>query len=553
MTAFQSATFPQLLRAVTERHREHDALAGPQGTWSYGELERRSARMARALLAQGAGKGTRITVLAPLGPLWLTAFYAGLRIGALVTSASTVATPRELAHIVRHSDAQLVVGVRRYMKHDYAAKLAEALEIDPSAPRTLRLESAPYLRSVWLDDADGIGWAGSAEELLSAADGPDAPSDKLLEAVEREVSPADDAVVIFTSGSTALPKAVVHRQRSVAGKPGVVCELGGYAMEASDRVLSLMPPFWMGGLMAALTVLARGATLVHAESVAPAATADVLVDQRVTRVVGAAPGDKRLAEALEARGTSGLLTTVRGLAAPSSTGGAPARRYPASTAQGSMGMTETFGYHSVVRPDEPTPAERWGTVGQPVLGIESRVVDLVTGQDTGPGREGELWLRGSTMMSGYYKVERGDTFTPDGYLRTKDRVVKDEDGCLYFFGRLSDMLKSKGANVSRLEVEEALNRLPEVDLALVVGLPDEEYGQLVAAAVVPAPGARPTAGGLQVALRRELSGYKVPRRIVFITPEDITRTSTGKVKLADVAEMVRSRLDAAPASAEVPR
>jgi acyl-CoA synthetase (AMP-forming)/AMP-acid ligase II len=118
----------------------------------------------------------------------------------------------------------------------------------------------------------------------------------------------------------------------------------------------------------------------------------------------------------------------------------------------------------------------------------------------------------------------------------------DSDGYAFFVGRISDMIKTNSANVSRLEVETALNALPEVDLALVAGLPDAEMGELVAAAVVPAPGRNPTEAGLRAALRETLSSFKVPRRIVFITHDDIPRTPTGKVRLFELTEMVTAYL-----------
>jgi acyl-coenzyme A synthetase/AMP-(fatty) acid ligase len=118
----------------------------------------------------------------------------------------------------------------------------------------------------------------------------------------------------------------------------------------------------------------------------------------------------------------------------------------------------------------------------------------------------------------------------------------DADGYAWFVGRTGDMIKTSSANVSRLEVEAALAKLPEVELPLVAGLPDAAVGEVVAAAVVPAPGTSPTEDGLRAALRDRLSSFKIPRRIVFITDEDVPRTATGKVRLAEVAQLVETRL-----------
>jgi acyl-CoA synthetase (AMP-forming)/AMP-acid ligase II len=147
-------------------------------------------------------------------------------------------------------------------------------------------------------------------------------------------------------------------------------------------------------------------------------------------------------------------------------------------------------------------------------------------------------------MTGFYKVPRDEVFTADGFFPTNDLVRIDADGYAFFVGRTSDMIKTNSANVSRLEVEAALNALPEVELSIVAGLPDPELGELVAAAVVPTPGSDPSEADIKVALRETLSGFKVPRRIVFITHDDVPRTPTGKVRLFELAELVSAHLEA---------
>ena len=158
----EPSTFPELLAEVVRERADHPALIVADETLTYAELDRRSARMAKALLASGAGKGTRIAVLAPDSALLLTTFYAALRIGALVTPISTLTTPPELAHIIRTSDAQLLVGARRFLRNDFAANLEAALPGLPGPPPgTSWLTCAPHLRSIWLDDASGHDWARS--------------------------------------------------------------------------------------------------------------------------------------------------------------------------------------------------------------------------------------------------------------------------------------------------------------------------------------------------------------------------------------------------------
>ena len=140
-----------------------------------------------------------------------------------------------------------------------------------------------------------------------------------------------------------------------------------------------------------------------------------------------------------------------------------------------------------------------------------------------------------------YKRLDAEVFTPDGFYPTGDLCRIDADDYLYFVARRNDMIKTRSANVSRLEVEAALNELPEVELAVVTGLDDAEFGQIVAAAVVPASGCTPSEDSLRAALREAISSYKVPRRIVFIEPGEIPRTATGKLKLHELAQLIEGR------------
>ena len=532
----EPSTFPQLLSQAVHERADHPALVVADETLTYAELDRRSARMAKALLACGAGKGARLGVLAPDSALLLTTFYAALRIGALVTPISTLATPPELAHIIRTSDAQILVGARRFLRTDFAAHLEAALPglVDAEADAgPLHLTDAPHLRSVWLDEPDGHDWAHPIDELLARSTAID---DDVLAAVEAEVSPADDAFVVYTSGSTATPKAVVHSQRSVVTKAPALADI--FLMDGSDRTLSLLPAFWLGGIAAALQVLASGSTLLYPPTPHLDDVVDVLSRHDVTYVVVWHTLAK-LRAAAKARGID--VDRIRGISRTRDEHGEP---IPPALRANLLGMSESFSAHSGEPINRRLPAGKEGSSGRAINGIERRVVDPETGVEVAPGEVGELQLRGGGLMTGFYKVERDEVFTPDGFYPTKDLVRIDADGYLWFVGRTGDMIKTSSANVSRLEVEAALNSLPEVARSLVAGLPDAELGELVAAAVIPAPGAEPTEDGVRAALRERLSSFKIPRRIVFITEDDVPETSTGKVRLFDLATMIESRLAA---------
>lgn len=528
------STVPAFLRHIAGERGAHPAVVTAHETVSYAELDRRSARMARSLLAAGAGKGTRIALLAPDGILWLTTFLASLRIGALLTTVSTLCAPPELAHILESSDCQHLIAVRRLLNHDYAQTLEAALPgLDKQRAGRLRLPQAPYLRSIWLDEPDGRAWASPLAQLDELADAPDAPSPALLAAAESEVSPSDPAVVVYTSGSTARPKAVVHRHWALARHSPELAR--NFALTPDDRMMCLLPSFWLAGMSMVTQVLTIGATLVYPASPAIADALGAIETLGVTRVN--AWGDKQPQLVRAAREGGIDLSHIPDL---SGFRGPDGKLLPDKIAM--YGMTESYSAHSAHPLGLPLPPGKEAAFGRAINGYERRVVDPETGTELPPGQVGELQIRGPAVLAGLYKVEDAKVFTPDGFYPTRDLVRIDSDGWLYPAGRMDDMIKTRGANVSRLEVEAALAALPGVETAIVAGLPHPDMGKAIVAAVVPQKDAAITEDALRAALRASLSSFKVPRRIVFIDREDIPRTATGKVKLVETAGLIEARL-----------
>jgi len=527
------ATLPQLLARSVAARPAAEAIVTAGEALTYQDLDHRTARIASALVSLGAGKGTRIALMMPDGVAWLTMFLAAMRIGALVAPVSTLCTAPELAHILRHSDAQILIAVRQFLRHDYAERLETALPgLAEASAGGLRLAQAPYLRSIWLDDDTGLGWAGSHDALIARA--PDDGED-LIRAMEAEVAPSDEAVIIYTSGSTSLPKAVLHPQRTVARHAQVLAEQ--FLITAESRMMPLLPLFWIGGLVMALEVLQAGGTLVYPDG---RSTEDVLAAMQrfdVNRINSWGPQLGKLREAATAIGID--VDKIVGLGPFRDAAGA---LIPPGRASNMLGMTESVGPHSSEPLDVVLPENRAGASGRGIGGIERRVVDLETGEVLPPGRSGELQLRGGALMNGFYKVDPRTLFTADGFYPTHDIVRIDEDGYLYFEARRGDMLKTSGANVSRLEVESALRTIPEVELPIVVGLADPEVGQLVVAAVVPREGSAPSEDALREALRERLSSFKIPKRIVIISADEVEWTPSNKIKLAEMAELIRAKL-----------
>jgi acyl-coenzyme A synthetase/AMP-(fatty) acid ligase len=330
---------------------------------------------------------------------------------------------------------------------------------------------------------------------------------------------------------------VVHTQWNLTRFPRELAKY--FLLKPDDRMMPHLPTFWLGGLGMTMQVLSMGATLIYPGSPEVDVVLDTIERCRVNRLNSWGDVMMKLREGAVARGID--VDKILGLGPFRDKAG---RIIPPHLQVNMLGMSETFTAHSAEPLDARLPEDKAGSSGRAVDGYERRIVDPETAEEVPVGQVGELQVRGGALMSGFYKLDRKEVFTRDGFYPTGDLVRLDADGYLYFVGRRGDMIKTRAANVSRLEVEAALRGLPGVELPIVVGLPDPELGQRVVAAVVPAKGGAPTDESLRAALRGVLSSYKIPREIIFITHDDVPRTTTGKIKLFELAAMVAARIGA---------
>jgi acyl-CoA synthetase (AMP-forming)/AMP-acid ligase II len=296
---------------------------------------------------------------------------------------------------------------------------------------------------------------------------------------------------------------------------------------SSDRIYSPLPYFWVGGLVFnVISTMHAGASLICEEAFEPGATLALLERERATITAGWPHYSKALADHPSLRSRD--LSSVR---AGNLYAVLPEHARPADPElrSNSLGMTETCGPHTYDRMDVDLPERLRGSFGHAVPGVEHKIVDPETGAVLPQGELGEICVRGYSLMLGLHKQEREDVFDRDGYYHTGDAGYFDAEGVLFFSGRLGEMIKTAGANVTPREVEVALEGFPEVALAFVVGLPDPVRGQNVAAAIVLKRAAALDAETARARLREQLSSYKVPREWWFAAKEELPFTDSGKI------------------------
>jgi acyl-CoA synthetase (AMP-forming)/AMP-acid ligase II len=543
-------TVAELLADGSARFADRDCVVTPGVRLTYRQLDDRSRLLATRLIRAGVGKSSRVGILFPNGADWVTAWAAATRIGAVAIPVNTFYKPAELRTFLRHADVQVIVGVGSFIQHNYLDRLeAIAPELAHAGPGPLYLPSLPHLRRFLLWSGDGRPWTDDGLGEGLGGNPPDTDLAAVVACMEADVAPSDEMLVTYTSGSTGEPKGVVHTHGGVIRHARNLASLSG--MDESSRVWTPMPLCWVGGFAFTLVrTLSVGGCFLTQEVFEPGSALRTIAAERVTNV-SAWPGiAKTLMEHPDFPGTD--LDSVR---AGSFYDALPADRRPPDPglAVTSLGMSETCGPHTFwVASEEVTgsPEQYRGSFGHEVPGTSHRIIDPDTGEDLPDGEEGEVLVRGYSLMKGLYKREPHEVFDADGWYHTGDRGLF-RDGWFFFTGRQTDLIKTRGSNVAPAEVEKALLAIEGVKLAYVVGVAHPDDGEQVVALVVPwaDAAALPDPAGLQDILRRDLSSYKVPRHVFILTDADVPWLVSQKVDrraLLDMAAELVARKAAAP-------
>ena len=513
---------------VLARRRAHDgelqAMVDDERSVTWRALDDASHALAGRLVAAGVDKGDRIGLLLPNGIAWATLALAATRVGAVLVPLSTLLKPPELLAQLRTASVTHLVVARSFRGRAYVDEIDGAVPGVVAAVHAGRRHAAlPALRALWTDDA---------------LPEPSAPPE-LVAALEGVVRPADDVLILFTSGSRGAPKGVIHTHGSVLR--AVASGLDARCVGHAERLYIPMPFFWTGGLCGGLlTVLVAGATLLTEAEPEPGRTLRFLARERATLFRGWPDQAARIAAHPDFPSTD-----LRTLRAGSLAAVLPATRRPRPGARANLfGMTESGGPYCGDRLDADMPPAKHGSCGRPFPGMDVRIVDPETGAVVPPGVEGEIRLRGRSMLRGICGRTREQVFDRDGFFPTGDMGRLDADGYLWFVGRLDDMVKIKGATVYPSEVESALRTIPGVreafatDVARAGGPP--EIGVLVVADAEP--------GAVAEAARTRLSAFKVPTLwLVAGDPSLVPLSATGKIVKHSLQNLLRTR------GARVPR
>jgi acyl-CoA synthetase (AMP-forming)/AMP-acid ligase II len=530
-------TLPGFLREIAQRHGPREAVVSRDRRVSYAELEREARALARGLVGAGVVKGAHVALWVANSPEWVIAAFAVGLVGGVLVPMNTFATRRERDHVLRHGDASLLLMQPELLSHRYLDDLlADHAEIASCREVRLRVPALPQLRGVFclgLEKARGGALPWSA--LLAQGDG---VSDALLDAIAAEVRPSDDGLVIYTSGTTAEPKGVVHTQRAPILQAWRYADV--FRLTRDDRVYTTYPFFWTAGIAMSIGgTLAAGGCLLVEDHFEPGSALETIEREAATAVHAWPHQQKAMGE--HASAATRKLTSVRKVdfAGPiAKLAGLSEDLYGVGA---SYGLTETFTIASALPADAPAAARR-ASNGPALPGTEIRIVDPVTGAPLAAGEEGEIAVKGATLMRGYHKVPPEQVFDADGWFHTQDGGHLDLEGLLHWSGRISHLVKTGGANVSPVEIQELLESHPQLRLGIPVGVPHPTLGEALVLCAVAVEGESPREDDVRAWLRERLAAYKVPRRVLFFRPGELAYTANQKVQVAPLREAAIRRL-----------
>ena len=534
-------TWGRFLEDVARRYSDRVAIRFEGADLSYRELETRSRELARGLVGAGVVKGARVAVLMSNRPEWAIASFAVGLVGGVLIPVNTFATPDELDYILRHSDASLLLLQPSLLKHGFAADLAQRHpQLSAGTPGALRCAALPQLRRIACLGSEGCGFQSFDELLALGGD----VSEELLSAIGDEVHPADEGLIVYTSGTTAHPKGVLHLQRAAVIQSWRFAEAMG--LQPDDRVWTAQPFFWTAGIAMSLgATMAAGACLLLEEHFDAGAALELMERERATTAFAWPHQEKALADHSSA--SSRDLQSLWRVEFDSPLAPVLGLEKDIWGMHGSYGLSETFTLSSLLPASAPAEL-RQATSGRALPGMSLRILDTETGAPVAAGEKGEIAVRGVTFMRGYYKVEPENYLDDSGYFRTQDGGYLDDSGHLHWTGRLSNLIKTGGANVSPLEIERALQSYPGLKVAAAVGVPHPTLGEVIVLCAAATPGAEFDEEGIRGWLRERLSAFKIPRLVLVFDESELSYTGNQKLQVGPLRDLAIARLEQAGAS-----
>jgi len=517
-------TLPQLLEQAVDVHSSRAAIITRDERISYAELSQRVERSARSLVALGVGKGSHVGLLMENRPEWVVLAFAATSLGALLVPVSTFSRADDLAYQLRHADVSHLLMSARFLKNDYLGMLRKiAPELELARPGGLYSTSLPALREVVvLGDEDLPKGCRSWADFEAGGQG---VPEILVRSLRTEVDPEDDCYLLYTSGTTARPKGVLHVHDAVARNGWSIAEY--QHLVPGDVAWFYFPLFFSAGCInVMLGSISHGAAMIVQRAFEPTEALELIEREKANtwhlwahtlKALTDHPDWKRRDHSRLHKGTAPFDVLFGG---PPEDGLGGVNMY---------GMTETCTAFSCTPADMPLKV-RLTSNGPLMAGNEIKIVDPDSGARLPVGQAGEICVKGPSVLRRYYKIDPATTFDAEGFFHTGDLGLVDEQGHVRFQQRIKDMIKTGGINVSPAEIEMKLVKMEAVDVAHAFPLPAGEKGEVVGAALVVRSSRIPSDAEILAFCEEALPGPKRPQAILVLAADQVPMTGSGKVQ-----------------------
>lgn len=543
-----SLTIPGYLREVTSRYGKSEAavMYSHDGVerWSYETLWQKSFEVAKALIACGVGKGTRVGVMMTNRLEYLSAVFGTALAGGVSVALSTFSTPAELEHLLSASEASVLLFDGRVLKKDFGAVLAELEpEIKTAKAGQLKSKKFPALRHIVRlqpvtgPEVEGDLQAPCFETWNSFIAKGRNVADAAVNVLSDSVAPTDAGGLFFSSGTTSLPKGILHAQQAFAIQwwrwPRVMSVQGHVRSWTGNGF------FWSANITMVVGVaLSTGGSVIIQPVFEPADVLKAIEAERINFLMGR---PHQWAKLQEMPGWAGAdLSSLRYI-----TNSALMQTHP--TVKTDWRLPMTFGTTETMTAatsyDANTSEEQYaGSAGVPLPGNTLKIIDPMTGAVLPRGERGELCIKGPTLMMGYIGKKREEALDDEGYYHTGDGGYVDDVGRLYWEGRLTEIIKTGGANISPLEIDAVLVLYPAIKRVQTVGIPHDTLGEMAVGCIVPHEGAKIVEEDLRAFLKEKLASFKIPRRFLVLNEDEMAVTGNGKVKSDELRKLAAGKL-----------
>ena len=539
-------TFPQVLDRMVAEFPDQYAFKYTtlDYTRTYEQFREDVDNFARALVSLGVRPGMKVAIWATNVPAWFITFWATTKIGAVLVTVNTAYKIHEAEYLLRQSDTHTLVMIESALDSNYKNIINEICpEISKSkAGSPLHCKKLPFLRNVITVDFKQPGCL-TFDEAMARADL--VPREEVYR-MAANVRPDDVCNMQYTSGTTGFPKGVMLTHYNVVNNGKCIGDRMG--LSTADRMMIQVPMFHCFGMVLSMTSsMTHGATLCPLPYFSAKSSLACINQERITCFNGVPTMFIAMFNHPDYRKTdfSYMRTGIMAGA------GCPPELMRRAAQPDEMNMR---GIVSVYGQTESSPGStmsawtdpldlRTNTVGYDFPHVECKVIDPETGEEVGPGVNGEFCSRGYNTMKGYYKMPEATRSTVDaqGWLHSGDLACKDTDGTYRITGRLKDMIIRGGENIYPKEIEEFIYTHPGVKDVQVIGVPDKKYGEEILASIVLKEPGSITVEEMTNYIKASMARHKVPRYIEFV--EGFPMNAAGKVLKYKMREDAAKRLN----------